>query len=188
MKRRDIDKGGKKMNEGNSPEMGKMMKAVSIKISVMMALVMSICLSIVGNLTAKRPPGTPLIAIVISILVSIALSFVISLIIGLVIPMGKLLAALDRKLGLQPGKIGTRLFDALISNIIYTPFMTFAMTIFAYITSVKKSGAPISYPMMYLRALAISFVVGYVLIFIFQPLFMKMFMPKRPPEGENGPA
>ncbi|MCR4787954.1 MAG: hypothetical protein K5888_05150 [Lachnospiraceae bacterium] len=170
------------MNEHDPLEMKKQMKAAGMKISLMMALVMSLCLSIIGNLTAKRPEGTPVISIVIGIAVSFVISFVISLIIGLLIPMGKLNDSLCHKLGLEKGRLGTRLFESFVSDVVYTPFITLAMTLFAYNTAMRQSGrnVQISYLPMFLSSLLICFIAGFILIFIFQPLFVRMFIPRRP--------
>ena len=172
------------MSEKMPPEIQKQMKKAGMKISFMMALVMSLCLSIAGNLSGRRPEGTPVISIIISIIISFVISFIIRLLLGLVIPIGRINAFLSRKLDLKPGNIETRLFESLISDIIYTPFITLTMTALAYSSAMRASGgkAQITYLTMFLGSLTTCMIVGFILIFIFQPLFYKMYVPK---QGDN---
>ena len=96
-------------------------------------------------------------------LISFAVSFVISIIIGLFVPMKKVNDALGRKLGLEPGKLGTRCFEALISDLIYTPVITLVMVFMAYKSATSHGGNPPFVP-MFLKSLALSMVLGYVLV------------------------
>ena len=162
----------------------KQLKIAGFKISFMMALVMSLCLSVVGNLTARRPEGTPAIAIISGILFSFVISFVISLIIGLLIPIRRITSFILKKMELEEGKFETRLIESLISDIIYTPVITLVMTGLAYNSAMKASNglAQLDYSTMFLGSLGICMIAGYILIFIFQPLFIKMFIP-----GFKGP-
>ncbi len=175
------------MNEKVPAEMQKQMRRAGMKISVMMALVMSLALSIIGNLSARRPEGTPVISIIIGIISSFIISFVVSMIIGFVVPTEKINAFFCQKLDLQKGKLETRLFESLISDLIYTPFMTLAMTGLAYITAMKQSGgrAQITYSTMFLGSLSVCMIAGLILIFIFQPLFVKMFIPQAGEKNEE---
>ena len=176
------------MNEKTPVEIQKQMKKAGLKISLMMALVMSLGLSIIGNLTARRPEGTPAIAIIISIVTGFIISFVISFIISVIIPIGRINDLLTNKLELKKGKLETRLFESLISDLILTPIMTLAMTGLAYFSAMKQSGgsAQITYSTMFLGSLSVCMVAGFILIFIFQPLFVKMFIPKMGDDpGEN---
>ncbi len=176
------------MKENVPADVQKQMKKAGIKISVMMALVMSLALSIIGNISARRPEGTPAISIIIGIITSFIISFIVSLIIGMIIPVEKISGFLCRKLELEKGKLETRLFESLVSDIIYTPFMTLAMTGLAYFSAMKQSGgrANITYSTMFLGSLSVCMIAGFILIFIFQPLFVKIFIPeigKKPEES-----
>ena len=155
-----------------------------IKMSLLMGASLSLCLSLAGNLSSGKftVPG---------FLISFAVSFVISIIIGLFVPMKKVNDSLDRKLGLEPGKLGTRCFEALISDLIYTPIITLVMVFIAYKNATSHGGNPPFVP-MFLKSLALSMVLGYVLIFFLMPFFLKMLLKRsgiggppngRPPEG-----
>ena len=149
------------------------MRIIGRAMSIRMGLLMSFCLSLVGTLTSGHftIPG---------FIISFIVSTVISMIIGFLIPMGKVTNALSGKLGLRQGTIKERLFSSLISNLIYTPVMTFCMVFLAYQMAMKQSGgmAQLNFPVMFFSSLLICFIVGYVLIFIFQPLFFKALMAK----------
>jgi hypothetical protein len=153
--------------------MEEMMKKIGRGMSICMGLTMSFCLSLVGTLTSGHftVPG---------FIISFIVSTIISLIIGFLIPMGKVTNALSGKLGLKQGTLPEKLFSSLISNLIYTPIMTFCMVFLAYQMAMKQSGgmAQLNFLGMFLPSLIICFIVGYVLILIFQPLFFKMLMAK----------
>lgn len=144
------------------------MKSVGMKMSLMMGTALSFCLSLVGNLSSGHftVPG---------FLISFAVSLVISLIIGFLVPMGKVTMSLDRKLNMAPDKLSTRCFNALISDLIYTPLITFVMVTMAW-KQATSHGAPIPYWPMLLKSLVLTMIVGYVLIFILTPVFMKIAM------------
>lgn len=141
------------------------MKKVGIKMSLYMGLAMSFCLSLTGLLSAGK-------FTVPAFIINFLVSFVISMVIGLIVPMKPLTDRLCR--GMAPG-FGRRCLEALISNTIYTPIMTFVMVTIAY-KQATAHGAKIPYPAMLIKALVISYVVGFILIFIIQPLFMKLAM------------
>lgn len=145
-------------------------KKISRQMSVLMGVTLSFCLSLVGNLTSGH-------FTVAGFIISFVISTIISLIIGFLVPMKKVTDYLDKKLGLKPGKIGTRLFDTLISDLIYTPIITFAMVTMAY-KQATSHGAPLKYLPMLGKSELICMIVGYVLIFIFMPLFMKWVLKR----------
>ncbi|WP_029231163.1 hypothetical protein [Butyrivibrio sp. VCB2006] len=149
------------------------MKKVGRGMSIRMGLLMSCCLSLVGMGTSGHftVPG---------FIISFIVSTIISMIIGFLIPMGKITNILAGKLGLRQGTLAERLFASLISNLIYTPIITFVMVFLAYQMVMKQSGgmAQISFAGMFFPSLIICFIVGYVLIFIFQPIFLKRLMAR----------
>ena len=118
-------------------------------------------------------------------------SIIVSLLIGLIIPIKPLSDKVAEKLHLQPKTFGRRCMDALVSDVIYTPVLTLLMVGLAYYMSARH-GAPIPVPfgLMYLKSLAISFVVGFIMVYIFMPLYMNMLVKKYgvpvPPSNENG--
>ena len=89
----------------------------------------------------------------------------------------------DAKAGLKPGTLPARFFESLISDLIYTPVISLCMVAFAYF-QLKRAAAFVPemvvppFFAMFLKSLLFTFAAGYVLIFIFQPLFMKMLMKK----------
>ncbi|SDB68978.1 hypothetical protein [Butyrivibrio sp. INlla16] len=108
------------------------------------------------------------------------------LIIGFVIPIGKVTGGLCAKWGLERGKIGTRVVESLISDVIYTPVITFAMVAFAYNMAIRQSEGMAQMPpfvIMFLKSLFICFVVGFFLIFIIQPILLKQLIKKNSEEA-----
>ncbi|MBR1724799.1 MAG: hypothetical protein IJ723_07275, partial [Ruminococcus sp.] len=100
------------------------MKKIGMKMSIYMGLSLSFCLLLAGNLSSGKftVPG---------FLISFVVSLIISLLIGFLVPMKPLTDKLDGKLGLKPGALSTRFFDSLISDLIYTPIITFVMVTMA---------------------------------------------------------
>lgn len=144
------------------------MKKIGLQMNLLMALSLSLALSLYGNLSSGhfRIPA---------FLLSFLLSFVISFVIGLLIPMPKLEEKLCAKLGVNPYSFGGNAVTALVSDLIYTPVITLAMTALAYPQAVKH-GASVSFGGMFLGSLLISLLIGYVLIFILKPLYLKLVL------------
>jgi len=117
-----------------------------------------------------------------SFALNFAVSLVISLVLGILVPMGKVSAGINRKLKLSPKSLKSRLIQALASDIIYTPLMTFIMVTMAYKSAVKH-GAEIFYPAMLGKAMLISLPLGYVLSFVFMPVFLKLITKNAPPQS-----
>ena len=154
------------MNE----EMQKKMRKVGLTMNLCMGITLSFFLSLVGTLSSGH-------FTVPSWLLSFAISTVISIIIGLLVPMNKVMNAVDRKAGLTPGSMPARFLDSLISDVIYTPIMTLCMVGLAYWNVVRHGGFMPFLP-AFLKSLVLTLAVGYVLIFIFQPLFMKAILKR----------
>jgi uncharacterized membrane protein len=76
---------------------------------------------------------------------------------------------------MEPG-LKKRCVETLISDLIYTPVISVAMVAFAYMSNQRKGIAGPPYIVMLIPSLIACFIVGYVLIFIFQPMFMKKIM------------
>ncbi len=142
------------------------MKKIMIQMNILMGVTLSFFLSLTGSLRAERfsLPG---------FLISFLLSVAISMVIGLLVPVKPLTDRLEAKCGIRPRTPGARFFDALISDLVYTPVVTVAMTLFAY-RQATAHGASVPFVPMLLSSLLISLVVGYVLIFICMPLFLKL--------------
>ena len=155
------------------------MKRISRGMAIRMGLTMSFFLSLTGTLSSGH-------FTVIGFVVSFIVSTVVSILIGLVVPVGKISNDACSKVGFRPGTLGHRLFASFISNTIYTPLMTLIMVVLAYNSAMRASGGQAQIPFlpMFLRSLLISYVIGYVLVCIFMPLFTKKLMQK---EGINEP-
>ncbi len=154
-------------------EQKKMMKRVGMQISLCMGITLSFFLSLLGLLSS----GSFSIP---AWIISFVISTVISLIIGFIVPMKRISDSLCAKSGLKSGKLSTRCFEALLSDLIYTPVITFCMVFLAYRTAVSH-GAPFQFLPMFLHSLLISMIAGFILIFIFMPFFMKLILDKAAP-------
>ncbi len=153
-----------------NPERIKEMKKIGHEISFFLGLILSFFLALVGTLSGGHftVPGW---------LLSFLISFLISMIIGLLVPMKPVLDAVDRKAGLKSGTLGARFLESLISDLIYTPVITFCMVLFAYL-NVRRMGGFMPFLPVFLRSLVLTMIVGYVLIFFLMPLIMKLVMKR----------
>lgn len=158
------------------------MRKIGIQMSILMGVSLSFCLSLVGSLSSGHFTMP-------TFLLSFAVSTIISLIIGLLVPMKKVNDSLDAKLGLQPRKLSTHLFESLISDLIYTPIITLAM-VFLNWKIATAHGAQIPFLPMFVKSLILSMLVGYLLIFVLMPLFLKLVMRNMPggPGAPDGPG
>ena len=153
------------------------MKKIGQKMSILMGVTLSFCLSLTGNLSSGH---FSLIGFVTSFLISL----VISLLIGFLVPMRRVEESLCGRLGLKDRSLGKRCFTALISDVIYTPIITVVMVTMAY-KQATAHGAQMPYLPMLLKSLLLCMVIGYVLIFVFEPFFLKMLLKR---SGIGGPA
>ena len=157
------------------PEVIKAMKSAGRRISLCMGVTLSFCLSLIGTLMGGHfsPAGW---------LISFLVSLVISIIIGFTVPMGKISQSVRAKHG---DTIKARLIDSLYSDLIFTPIITILMNIGAYVMAMKMSGgqAEMNLPMMIITSLIVCMVVGYIIIFIVQPIFMKIFIKNKNPNN-----
>ncbi|MCR5753425.1 MAG: hypothetical protein K6G30_01245 [Acetatifactor sp.] len=142
------------------------MKKIVREMNILMGIALSFCLSLTGLLSAG-------VFTVIGFLISFLVSLIVSLLIGFLVPLKKITDLLCGKLGLAPRKIGTRCFEAFISDLIYTPFITVIMVSLNYMQATVH-GAQIPYLPMLGKALLVSMPVGFVLIFLLMPIFLKI--------------
>ena len=152
------------------------MRRVGLQMSILMGLTLSVCLSLIGQLSSGHFS-------VSGLLLNILVSSVVSIGIGLIIPMGPLNMTLDKSLGFKPGSIKAHLVEAFVSDLIYTPIITVIMIFLNYIRATShikefNEGPGIPLAPMLAKGLAISFVAGYILIFVFQPIYMKLVFKK----------
>lgn len=151
-------------------EREKMMKRAGRKMSFCMGITLSFFLSLVGM-------GTSGHFTVQGWIVSFLISAIVSLVIGFFVPMKKVTEGAVAKAGLTPGKFGTKCYESLISDLIYTPIITFLMVLLAYM-NIRRNLPPEapgpSFLPMFLSSLVICMIVGFVLIYIFTPIYMKL--------------
>ncbi len=149
------------------------MKKIGLEMAVRMGIVMSFFLSLTGSLLSGH-------FTIVRFLLSFLVSTVISLIIGIVIPMGRITMAIASSLHLVRGSLPEKIISSLVSDIIYTPIMTFIMVFLAYkITMIQSGGmAQLNFLAMFLPSFAICMILGFILCYILLPRFMKNLMKK----------
>lgn len=161
------------------------MRKIGFKMNILMGISLSFSLSLIGLLSSGHFQ-------IMAWLVSFALSTLLSFFIGFCLPVRKVSMFFCKKCGLQEHSLPALALESLISDIFYTPLITFLMVFLAY-TGAKKqieaaiaNGAPaeimnqLNFLPMFLHSLLISMIVGYILIFILQPLYLKILIGKRP--------
>lgn len=150
------------------------MKKVGICMNILMGASMSIILSFVGTMTGGHFS-------IPSWLISFGISFVISLVIGFLIPIKKLGDALCMKCKVNPNSMKGNFLSAVVSDLIYTPIITIAMVVIMLGNAAKHAPAGAVPPVSKVLpgSLAICLVVGYIVIVIIQPLFLKMLLKKK---------
>lgn len=136
--------------------------------SILMGVALSFCLSLFGTLHSGHFS-------VPAFLVSFAVSLTVSLLIGFLVPMPKLEASVCNKLNIGQHSMKGNAVTTLISDLIYTTLITLAATVLAY-RQMTKAGGSASFGAMFFSSLLISLVIGYVLIFILKPLFLKLVL------------
>ena len=163
--------------------MEKNMRNIGVIMNILMGVSLSCALSLTG-LLASGHFAVP------AWLVSFGLSTVLSLVIGFCLPVRRAAMALCRTCKQQQGSLGALLIDSLVSDLFYTPLITLLMVALAYhgaqsgINAAIAAGASVeSLPQlhflpMFLHSLGLSLLVGYVLIFVLQPLFLRLLIGK----------
>lgn len=147
------------------------MKKMGRKMSLLMGITLSFFLSLAGNLASGR-------FTLAGFAISFAASTAISLIIGFCIPMKKVGDGVCAALHLKPRSLPAHCAESFVSDLIYTPVITLAMVALAW-KMTTSHGAQIPFVPMFLHSLVLSMIVGYVLIFIFMPLYMRLLVPKK---------
>lgn len=142
------------------------MKKAGMRMSILMGASMSLILSSIGLLSAGQLNLR-------SLLINFVISFAISFLIGLIVPMRKISDALIRKMKLEPGSLKARLSEALISDLCYSPLMTFIMVFIAYRQAVSH-GARIPFLPMLLKSECISLIAAFVVIYLLSPVLKKI--------------
>ena len=101
------------------------------------------------------------------------MSFLVSVILGFVIPARRVNLSINRKFKLRYNSIGTLFINALVTDVLYVPIITAFVATLSYRKSIAM-GAMINYPEMLIKAIAVSLVIGYMLVFITFPYFLKL--------------
>ena len=162
------------------------MRKIGIFMSLYMGVVMSIFMTITGVCVGMLPGiikgKIPPQAMLLSMISGFFVSFCISLLIGFMVPMHKLTQSVTRKMDAGLAK---RCVESLISDLIYTPAISVVMVAFAYMSNQKQGAEGPSFFMMLIPSLIACFIVGFILIFIFQPYIFKKLMIRFGP-GKDG--
>lgn len=146
------------------------MKKVGLQMTILMGITLSFCLSLFGTLHSGHftVPG---------FLISFLVTAVLSLVIGFLVPIPKLEAALCQKMNIEQRSLKGNAVTAVLSDLIYTTLLTLAAVVLAYM-QLTKAGGSAPFIGMYIGSLLPSLLVGYVLIFILKPLFLKLVLKK----------
>ena len=154
------------------------MNTIGKHMNIAMGVALSFCLSLVGNLTSGHFTATGFLS-------SFVLSVIVSLLIGVCVPLGRITEHICKHM--QRGTLGRRCTESLISDLVYTPVMTLLMVILAWFGTTRHGGSMPFIPAL-VKAEIISLIVGFVLIFIFQPLFLRQILKENgigaPPQGQ----
>ena len=155
------------------------MEKIGLRVSILMSVTLSLFLSLSGNLLSGH-------FTVKGFLISLLMSIVISIIISLLVPMKKVGDGVVARSGLREHSIPARCLESFVSDLIYTPIITLAMVFMAY-KNASKHDSDLSFAPMFIRSLLLSLMLGFVLIFVFQPLFVKLVLKRNgvggPPQG-----
>ena len=145
------------------------MRKIGMLMSLLMGLIMSFVLSLVGTLVGGH-------FTVPAWLMSFGVSFLISLVIGFIVPMNPLYDLITGKLKAAKKFLLANIIDSLISNIIYTPILSASMVLMAWIHIPAEHRPP--YIALYAPSLAVTFIVGWIVIFVIQPILLKSLFKK----------
>ena len=141
-------------------------RKAGIRMGLMMGGTISFVNSLIGTLSSGRfTLGGFLLSFLVSFLVSFGL--------GLLVPIKRISDALIRKMGLKLGTLKARLLEALVSDLVYSPLMTFVMVYLAYSQAVAH-GARIAFGPMLLKSECISFVSAFILSFVLSPIYSRL--------------
>ena len=144
------------------------MKKIGIEMGILMGTALSLILSLFGTLHSGHFS-------VPAFLISFLVSLIVSLIIGFLVPMPKLEAGICEKLHIEQRSLKGNAVTALLSDLLYTTVITLAATALAY-PKIVKAGGSAPFGAVFLGSLLPSLLIGYVLIFILKPLFLKLVL------------
>ncbi len=138
-----------------------------------MAVTMSFSLSIIGNIAGYIMSGgkRPIPALIIGIAISFVVGFIISMLIGWAVPMKKVGDAVCRKAHTSSKSLKGRLLNTLVSDIIYTPVISTVQVLLGYLQMPQGQRPP--FIGMWLSSVIICMLFGYIIVFMFQPIYMR---------------
>lgn len=165
------------------------MRKIQREMAMYMGITLSFCLSLFGNATSGR-------FTVIGFILSFILSSIISIIIGWFVPMKDVSDKITGKLGMEQGKGSTRVMESFISDIIYTPIITFAMILLAY-KQATAHGGDMPFVPVFIKSLIESLILGLIIIHLLTTIYLKFVLKKNgipqggppqgmPPQGRDG--
>lgn len=157
----------------------KAMKKIGLQMSVLMGVSLSFCLSLSGNALSGHFTMQ-------GFAISFAASTALSLLIGFAVPVKPLSDKICDALSLRPRTLPRSVAESLVSDCVYTPLITLLMVFLAW-KSASAHGAHIPFAPMFLHSLATSMIIGFVLILILMPVFLRLVfrMNGIHPQGEN---
>ena len=183
-------------------------KKAGFKMTVMMGVILSLYMSLYNNFSSGN--FSP-----VMLLISFVVSLMISILVGLIVPMPKISRALAQKI--KPGP-GLRAVDALVSDAIYTPIITFFMILVvrnlapvlagkgaerealaggapaevaANVAAGAAAEARASFPpfvIMFIKSFLICYALGFFVIYVAQPILMKIAFKGIEMPGPGGPG
>lgn len=150
------------------------MRSIGIKMNILMGVTMSFILSLVGTCSGGH-------FTLISWIVSFFISLVISLVIGFAIPIKKLGDSFCALFKVKPESMKGNLLSGIVSDIIYTPIITIIMVSIMLTNAAKHAPAGAVPPISRVLpgSICLCLVVGYIVIIIVQPLFLKMLIKSK---------
>ncbi|MBR2086908.1 MAG: hypothetical protein IJ906_07215 [Oscillospiraceae bacterium] len=146
----------------------KLAKRVGLEMNILMSVSMSLCLALTGLLSSGQftLPG---------FIESFLISLIISFLLGIFVSVPRINTAVEQKFRLKRGSMTARAAESLVSDLVYTPVMSVIMITLAWITA-RAHGANPPYLMMLLKGLGLSLLTAFLLIFLFEPLFLRMVL------------
>ena len=144
------------------------------KIEKTMGLLMGVSLSFLLTLTGTLSSGSFTLPAFLS---GFLVSFAVSTLLTRVLPVQKISSSLAERLKLRKGTVPRRLLEALVSDLLLSPFMTLVMVWLAW-RQAAAHGARIPFGPMLLKSEILSFLVAFAAIFLLTPLFLKFALQR----------
>ncbi len=136
--------------------------------NIFMGVTISFFLSLIGNITSGHFTFS-------GFLISFVVSTILSFVIGFIVPIKKVSDNACQKVGVDEKSLAGRGLSALISDIVYTPIITFAMILVSYINASAHGGNMPFVPAL-AKGMIISLLASYVIIFIITPIILNFVL------------